>query len=207
MSRQMNVVEHWDIAIQELSERDKILENIISNYQGEQLKPKSDGFLTLARAIVGQQISVKAADTIWKRLEITAEGSIDSTKIMGLSTEKLRETGLSKQKTEYIRNIAESEVLGTDWDECSDGKVMELLCTVKGIGRWTAEMFLIFHLARSDVLPLGDIGLVRAIEKNYNDGNRMSKEQFGELEKRWTPWCTVATWYLWRSLDPIPVEY
>ena len=203
----MNVVKHWDTAVQELSESDGTLENIISDYQGEQLKLKSDGFRTLARAIVGQQISVKAADTIWKRLERTVNSNINITKIKGLTTEELRKTGLSKQKTEYIRNIAESEILGTDWGEYSDGKVTELLCTIKGIGKWTAEMFLIFHLARPDILPLGDIGLVRAIEKNYNNGNTMSKEQFDELERKWTPWCTVATWYLWRSLDPIPVEY
>lgn len=207
MSRQMNVIEHWDIAVQELSERDKILKNIISNYRGERLKLKNDGFLTLARAIVGQQISVKAADTIWKRLEITANGNISSTRIRELSTEQLRKTGLSSQKTAYLRNIAESEVLGTDWDECSDEKITEILCTIKGIGKWTAEMFLIFHLARPNVLPLADIGLVRAIEKNYNDGNGMSKEQFDGLGQKWSPWCTVTTWYLWRSLDPIPVEY
>jgi len=207
MDGQMNVVEHWDIAVQELSERDKILKNIISNYRGERLKLKNDGFLTLARAIVGQQISVKAADTIWKRLEITANGNISSTRIRELSTEQLRKTGLSSQKTAYIRNITESEVLGTDWDECSDEKITELLCTIKGIGKWTAEMFLIFHLARPNVLPLTDIGLVRAIEKNYNDGNGMSKEQFNGLGPKWSPWCTVTTWYLWRSLDPILVEY
>ena len=126
MSRQMNVIEHWDIAVQELSERDKILKNIISNYRGERLKLKNDGFLTLARAIVGQQISVKAADTIWKRLEITANGNIDSTRIRELSTEQLRKTGLSSQKTAYLRNIAESEVLRTDWDECSDEKIIRM---------------------------------------------------------------------------------
>jgi DNA-3-methyladenine glycosylase II len=203
----MNVVEHWDVAVRELSESDGTLGNIISKYRKEQLKPKSDEFLTLARAIVGQQISVKAADTIWKRLERTAKGNICSAEIGKLSNEELRKTGLSKQKTEYIRNIAESEVLGTDWNEYSDEEVTDLLCTIKGIGTWTAEMFLIFYLARSDVLPLKDIGLVRAIEMNYNSGNAMSKEQFDELGQAWTPWRTVATWYLWRSLDPIPVEY
>jgi len=94
-----------------------------------------------------------------------------------------------------------------DGDECSDEKITELLCTIKGIGKWMAEMFLIFHLARPNVLPLTDTGLVRAIEKNYNDGNGMSKEQFNGLGPKWSPWCTVTTWYLWRSLDPIPVEY
>jgi DNA-3-methyladenine glycosylase II len=203
----MNVTEHWNAAVRELSEADGTLRNIISEYREEQLKLKSDEFLTLARAIVGQQISVKAADTIWKRLERTAKGNISSAKIGKLSNEELRNTGLSKQKTEYIRNITESEVLGTDWSEYSDEEVTDLLCTIKGIGTWTAEMFLIFHLARPDVLPLSDIGLVRAIEMNYNGGNAISKEQFDELGQAWTPWRTVATWYLWRSLDPIPVEY
>ncbi len=203
----MNVIERWDDAVRELSESDVTLGKIISKYGEEQLKLKSDEFLTLARAIVGQQISVKAADTIWKRLERTAKGNISSAEIRKLSTEELRKTGLSKQKTGYIRNIAESDVLGTDWNEYSDEEVTDLLCTIKGIGKWTAEMFLIFHLARPDVLPLSDVGLMRAIEMNYNGGNAMSRERFDELGQEWTPWRTVATWYLWRSLDPIPVEY
>ena len=203
----MNVVERWDDAVRELSESDVTLGKIISKYGEEQLRLKSDEFLTLARAIVGQQISVKAADTIWKRLERTANGNISSTKIRKLSIEELRKTGLSRQKTEYIQNIAESDVLGTDWNEYSDEEVTDLLCTIKGIGKWTAEMFLIFHLARPNVLPLSDVGLMRAIEMNYNGGNAMSKELFDELGEAWTPWRTVATWYLWRSLDPMPVEY
>ncbi|MEC8875578.1 MAG: DNA-3-methyladenine glycosylase 2 family protein [Candidatus Thermoplasmatota archaeon] len=203
----MNVVERWDDAVRELSESDVTLGKIISKYGEEQLKLKSDEFLTLARAIVGQQISVKAADTIWKRLERTVKGNICSAEIRKLSIEELRKTGLSRQKTEYIQNIAESDVLGTDWNEYSDEEVTDLLCTIKGIGKWTAEMFLIFHLARPDVLPLSDVGLMRAIEMNYNGGNAMSRERFDELGQAWTPWRTVATWYLWRSLDPIPVEY
>ena len=89
----------------------------------------------------------------------------------------------------------------------SDKEIIDLLCQIKGIGRWTAEMFLIFHLARPDILPLGDIGLIKAIEVNYNNGGKISKDRIETYRQKWSPWCTVATWYLWRSLDPIPVNY
>ena len=203
----MNVIDQWHIATKRLSETDSIMKNIIETYNGEKMKLRGVAFETLARSIVGQQISVKAADSVWKRLETLCQNKIDKGKILSLSHDKLRSAGLSNQKTMYLRNIAKSDILETQWDAISDEKAIKQLCTIKGIGVWTAEMFLIFHLARPNILPLADIGLIRGIEKNYYGGDKINKNQFETFREKWSPWCTVATWYLWRSLDPIPVEY
>jgi len=203
----MNIVEHWDLAIQELSETDKTLKKIISLYPNEKITLKNDGFLTLIRSVVGQQISVKAADSVWKKLEELCKKSMKPKTILSFSLEELRNVGLSKSKANYIQNIANSNVLDTNWKEISDTEATKLLCTIKGIGKWTAEMFLIFHLARPNILPLGDIGLIRAMEKQYNKGKKISNNTIEKLRERWTPWCSVVTWYLWRSLDPVPVNY
>ena len=106
-----------------------------------------------------------------------------------------------------MQNIAQSKVLDTKWENLSDEMAIDLLCGIKGVGVWTAEMFLIFHLARPNILPVGDVGLKKAIEINYNKGQKIGKEMLEELKRRWKPWCSVATWYLWRSLDPKPIEY
>ena len=203
----MNVIDQWRIATKRLSETDSIMKNIIETYNGEKMKLRGVAFETLARSIVGQQISVKAADSVWKKLEKLCQSKIGKEKILSLPHDKLKSTGLSNQKAIYLRNIAESDILETKWDTISDEKAIEQLCTIKGIGIWTAEMFLIFHLARPNILPLTDIGLIRGIEKNYYDGDKINKKQLKAFRKKWNPWCTVATWYLWRSLDPIPVEY
>ena len=203
----MNVIDQWRIATKRLSETDSIMKNIIETYNGEKMKLRGVAFETLARSIVGQQISVKAADSVWKKLEKLCQSKIGKEKILSLPHDKMKSTGLSNQKAIYLRNIAESDILETKWDTISDEKAIEQLCTIKGIGIWTAEMFLIFHLARPNILPLTDIGLIRGIEKNYYDGDEINKKQLKAFRKKWNPWCTVATWYLWRSLDPIPVEY
>lgn len=203
----MNVVNHWENAILALSKKDTIIKNIISNYSGECMKLKDNPFITLARSIVGQQISVKAADTIWNRLETKCNNIVNAKNILSLSNLDLRSVGLSKQKISYLQNIAESNVFGTKWTEKTDSEAIDILCTIKGIGKWTAEMFLIFHLARPNILPLGDVGLIKGIEKHYNNGEKMMKSEIIELKKLWDPWCSVLTWYIWRSLDPIPVNY
>ena len=203
----MNVVDHWENAILALSKKDTIIKNIISNYSGECMKLKNNPFITLARSIVGQQISVKAADTIWNRLETKCNNIVNAKNILSLSNLDLRSVGLSKQKISYLQNIAESNVFGTKWTEKTDSEAIDILCTIKGIGKWTAEMFLIFHLARPNILPLGDVGLIKGIEKHYNNGEKMMKSEIIELKKLWDPWCSVLTWYIWRSLDPMPVNY
>ena len=183
------------------------MKEIIETYKGEKMKLRNAPFETLARSIVGQQISVKAADSVWKRLEVLCQNQIGKVKILNLSHEQLRSAGLSNQKANYLRNIAESNIFETEWNKISDEEAIEKLCTIKGVGVWTAEMFLIFHLAKPNVLPLGDIGLIKGIEINYNNGEKMEKMKLETFREKWKPWCTVATWYLWRSLDPIPVEY
>ena len=203
----MNVVEQWQLAVEELSRKDSTIEEIISQYSGEKMALRGRPFETLCRSIVGQQISVKAADSVWTKVEDLCNGNINKEKIINLSSEEMRTAGLSKQKITYLKNIATSDVLTTNWGELSDVEAIDRLCKIKGVGVWTAEMFLIFNLGRPDVLPLADIGLIRGIEKHYYNSERIDKKELEKFRKKWSPWCTVATWYLWRSLDPIPVEY
>jgi len=203
----MKVSENWEIAKEELSNSDSIMMKIIELYGGEKMQLKNNAFRTLVRSVVGQQISVKAADSVWKKLEKMCKHVVQPDTIKLFSEDKLRSVGLSKSKANYIQNISKSDVLDTNWSNLNDKEIIDLLCQIKGIGRWTAEMFLIFHLARPNILPLGDIGLIKAIELNYNNGEKISKDRIETYRQTWNPWCTVATWYLWRSLDPIPVNY
>ena len=203
----MNVSENWEVATKELSRNDPVIMKIIKLYSGDKMQLKNNAFLTLVRSVVGQQISVKAADSVWKKLEELCRESIEPERIKSFSEDELRSAGLSRSKANYIQNIAKSDILEVNWSNLDDEEAIDLLCKIKGIGRWTAEMFLIFHLARPNILPLGDIGLIKAIELNYNNGEKMSKEELEAYRQKWSPWCTVATWYLWRSLDPIPVNY
>ena len=203
----MNVSKNWEVATKELSRNDPVIMKIIKLYSGDKMQLKNNAFLTLVRSVVGQQISVKAADSVWKKLEELCRESIEPERIKSFSEDELRSAGLSRSKANYIQNIAKSDILEVNWSNLDDEEAIDLLCKIKGIGRWTAEMFLIFHLARPNILPLGDIGLIKAIELNYNNGEKMSKEELEAYGQKWSPWCTVATWYLWRSLDPIPVNY
>ena len=203
----MNVSKNWEVATKELSRNDPVIMKIIKLYSGDKMQLKNNAFLTLVRSVVGQQISVKAADSVWKKLEELCRESIEPERIKSFSEDELRSAGLSRSKANYIQNIAKSDILEVNWSNLDDEEAINLLCKIKGIGRWTAEMFLIFHLARPNILPLGDIGLIKAIELNYNNGEKMSKEELEAYGQKWSPWCTVATWYLWRSLDPIPVNY
>ena len=203
----MNVSKNLEVATKELSRNDPVIMKIIKLYSGDKMQLKNNAFLTLVRSVVGQQISVKAADSVWKKLEELCRECIEPERIKSFSEDELRSAGLSRSKANYIQNIAKSDILEVDWSNLDDEEAINLLCKIKGIGRWTAEMFLIFHLARPNILPLGDIGLIKAIELNYNNGEKMSKEELEAYRQKWSPWCTVATWYLWRSLDPIPVNY
>ena len=203
----MNESENWEGATKELSRNDPVMMKNIKLYSGDKMQLKNNAFLTLVRSVVGQQISVKAADSVWKKLEELCRESIEPERIKSFSEDELRSAGLSRSKANYIQNIAKSDILEVNWSNLDDEEAIDLLCKIKGIGRWTAEMFLIFHLARPNILPLGDIGLIKAIELNYNNGEKMSKEELEAYGQKWSPWCTVATWYLWRSLDPIPVNY
>ncbi len=205
---------YWDTATGHLQSRDKTLASIIAKYPEVKLRLKKDAFTTLARAIAGQQISVKAADTIWSRVVTAAGGStikIRPEKIIALKAKELRGCGLSERKAEYVQNLAErfvaKEISGARLAKLEDTEVKKTLVALHGIGPWTADMYMMFNLWRPDILPLGDVGLIRAIELHYFNGKKVPLQKIRKAAEPWSPYATVATWYLWRSLDPIPVEY
>ena len=202
--------DYWLKASRALARRDPVFRKLVKSYPGITLRSRGDAFQTLARAIVGQQISVKAAESVWLRF-VSTVASMHPARVLRAEPEKLRAAGLSNRKVEYVRDLArhfhEGLLDEARWPDLTDDEIIADLVQVKGIGRWSAEMFLIFYLMRPDVLPLDDIGLQRAIEIHYNDTERMTREEMREIAEIWRPWSTVATWYLWRSLDPIPVEY
>ena len=202
--------DHWQKAKKHLAKRDTVLKKIIAQYEGELMVKKGDAFLTLCRAIVGQQISVKAADSIWARFE-KALPAVTAKHVAAAHAESLRACGLSTSKVTYLHALAEhfikNQRIIRRWPELDDDAIIAELTSIKGIGRWTAEMHLIFHLGRPDVLPLGDIGLLKAIYKHYNNTEKMPLSEVRALAERWQPYRSVATWYLWRSLDPVPVSY
>lgn len=191
--------------------QDRVLRRLIPQFPSIHLTSRGNPFLTLARSIVGQQISVKAAESVWQRTLICCAQDPSPQKFLSLEESALRQAGLSRRKVEYLQDLArhfvENKVHPALWDEMDDETVIRELTQIRGIGRWTAEMFLIFFLLRPDVLPLDDVGLLRAISKHYYSGEPVSRFDAREVAQAWVPWRTVATWYLWRSLDPVPVEY
>ena len=200
----------WREAVEALAAADPVMAGLCERYRGEGLIGQGDGFLTLARSIVAQQISVRAAESIWGRLENTV-GAVSPEAVAARSEEALRGAGLTRQKARYLRDIAmaagEGRLLPGRWEGAADEAVIEDLLALRGIGRWTAEMFLIFHLQRADVLPLADVGVRRAMERHYGESGKMTVEAIERRAERWRPWRTAATWHLWRSLDPLPVAY
>ncbi len=200
----------WPQATRALARRDPVLRRLIRLYDGELLEPRGDPFGTLARAIVGQQISVKAAASVWARLEERL-GRVTPERVRRTRPQSLRRCGLSRAKALYCKSLARHFLDGSadpaGWHGKDDEAVIAELTQVKGVGRWTAEMFLIFYLLRPDVLPLDDIGLRRALTLHYADGRKLDRDAMAALGEAWRPWRSVATWYLWRSLDPLPVLY
>ena len=203
----MNMLGEWNKAVADLSKNDKIIAKIITDYPEERMEMKNDTLHTLVRSVVGQQISVRAADAIWNRLDEACNNSITENNLLKLSIEDMRKTGLSNTKSNYIINIVNANLSELECEDMSDEEVSNELCKIKGIGPWTADMFLIFRLGRTNILPLGDIGLVNAINLHYNNKEKLSKEKLMKFKEKWSPWCSIATWYMWRSLDPVPVEY
>jgi DNA-3-methyladenine glycosylase II len=206
----MRTPEYWGQATRDLAERDAVLRGLIERYRGLALASRGDAFTTLARSIVGQQISVKAAQSVWDRLAANV-GEVSPASVRRARVPTLRRSGLSGQKAAYLKDLASKFLDGTldatRWHALDDEPLIAELTRVKGIGRWTAEMFLMFHLVRPDVLPLADLGLQRAMRIHYNRGRTLSDARMRRIGAVWAPWRSVATWYLWRSLDPIPVEY
>ena len=205
-----SVPHYWPKACRALSRRDPVLKGLIKQYKDVRLKSRGTAFETLLRAIVGQQISVKAAQAVWAKFEKQV-GGVSVARVLTQTPQQLRSCGLSRQKIEYILDLAQhfetKQINPRSFRSMGDDDLIARLCEVRGIGQWTAEMFLIFQLQRADIYPLQDIGLIRAVEKHYLDGKEAEKSQIIAIGEAWKPWRTVATWYLWRSLDPFPVEY
>lgn len=206
--------DYWDDACKHLSKRDRVLRKLIPQFGEARLQGRGDAFTTLARSIVGQQISVKAAQAVWDRFAAMVSGPstrIPPAEVLDLPADGLRAAGLSARKVEYLRDLASHFDSGAvhvrQWALMDDEAIIEELIAIRGIGRWTAEMFLIFHLMRPNVLPLDDLGLLKGISVNYFSGEPVSRAEAREVSEAWTPFRSVATWYIWRSLDPLPVEY
>jgi len=201
---------YWSKAKRSLARRDPVLASIIRAHPNAALRCRGDAFQTLARSIVGQQISVKAADSVWRRFSETVV-AVQPATVLETGAATLRDCGLSQRKVEYLIDLAGQFASGAvdaaDWTVLDDETVIEQLMRVRGVGRWTAEMVLIFGLLRPNVLPLDDLGLQRAVGLCYFAGRRVSARTIRRLALNWEPWRSVATWYLWRSLDPVPVEY
>jgi len=197
--------DYWDRACADLVKRDRILKKLIPKFGPVHLLSQDDPFVTLARSVVGQQISTAAAQAMWRRVEDACPKLVPQ-QFLKLGHEKLAACGLSKRKTEYILDLAQHFVSGAlhvgKWTSMDDEAVIAELTQIRGIGRWTAEMFLIFNLARPNVLPLDDLSLIHAISVNYFSGEPVTRSEAREVAANWEPWRTVATWYMWRSLEP-----
>ena len=202
---------YWQDACQHLIENDRVMKRLIIQYAGGGcLQSRGDPFATLARSVVGQQISIKAAQSVWDRF-VQLLPELTPAHVLLLKVDDMRAAGLSARKIEYLVDLAlhfdNGAVHVGRWADMADEAIIKELVTIRGIGRWTAEMFLIFHLMRPNVLPLDDMGLLRGISTCYFSGERVSRSDAREVAQAWAPYRTVATWYIWRHLDPVPVEY
>ncbi|MDP3824787.1 MAG: DNA-3-methyladenine glycosylase 2 family protein [Burkholderiales bacterium] len=206
--------DYWDEACKHLGKRDRVMRKLIPQFGEGRLQSRGDAFTTLARSIVGQQISVKAAQSVWDRfVSLVKEQStrLAPASVLALEAGVMRSAGLSARKVEYLSDLAQHFESGSvhvrQWQQMDDEAIIEELIAIRGIGRWTAEMFLIFHLMRPNVLPLDDLGLLKGISLNYFSGEPVSRAEAREVGDAWAPFRSVATWYIWRSLDPLPVDY
>ncbi len=202
--------DYWADACRHLIKRDRVMKKLIPQHTGVSLQSRGDAFVTLARSIVGQQISVKAAQSVWDRFEALPKKMVPA-QVLKLKVDDMRAAGLSARKVEYLVDLAlhfaNNQVHVDAWADMDDDAIIGELVAIRGIGRWTAEMFLIFHLMRPNVLPLDDVGLQNGISRCYFSGEPVSRSEIREVAANWAPFCSVATWYIWRSLDPAPVAY
>jgi DNA-3-methyladenine glycosylase II len=202
--------QYWAQACAHLARKDRVMKKLIPQFGSASLESRGDAFVTLARSIVGQQISVKAAQSVWDRFAKLSR-RLTPAGVLKLKVDDMRAAGLSARKVEYLVDLAlhfdSGAVHVKTWQDMDDEAIIEELVAIRGIGRWTAEMFLIFHLMRPNVLPLDDIGLINGVSRNYFSGEPVSRSDLREVAQAWSPYCTVATWYIWRSLDPVPVAY
>ncbi len=202
--------DYWTAACDHLMKKDRVMRRLVPKFIGASIETRGEPFVTLARSVVGQQISVKAAQSVWDRFSALMK-TVNPRAVSKLTVEDMRAAGLSGRKVEYIKDLADyfqtGKVSVKQWDAMEDEAIIAELIAIRGIGRWTAEMFLMFYLRRPDVLPLDDVGLLNGISKLYFSGEPVSRSEVRDLARAWEPYRSVATWYIWRSLDPDPVAY
>ena len=202
--------DYWADACKHLMKKDRVMKRLIPQFGEACLQSRGDAFVTLARSIVGQQISVKAVQTVWDKFAKLPR-KMTPANVLKLKVDDMRAAGLSARKVEYLVDLALNFDSGAlhvkSWNDMGDEAIIDELVAIRGIGRWTAEMFLIFHLMRPNVLPLDDVGLINGISRNYFSDEAVSRSEAREVAAAWAPYCSVATWYIWRSLDPLPIEY
>ena len=202
--------DYWDDACKHLVKRDRVMKRLIPQFGDACMQSRGDAFTTLARSIVGQQISVKAAQSVWDKF-VKLPRKMTAANVLKLKVDDMRAAGLSVRKVEYLVDLAlhfDSGAVSADsWHGMEDDAIIAELVGIRGIGRWTAEMFLMFHMLRPNILPLDDVGLINGISKCYFSGEVVSRSDAREVAQAWQPYCSVATWYIWRSLEPLPVAY
>ena len=202
--------DYWTAACDHLMKKDRVMRRLVPKFIGASIETRGEPFVTLARSVVGQQISVKAAQSVWDRFSALMK-TVNPRSVSKLTVEDMRAAGLSGRKVEYIKDLADyfqtGKVSVKQWDAMEDEAIIAELIAIRGIGRWTAEMFLMFYLRRPDVLPLDDVGLLNGISKLYFSDEPVSRSEVRDLARAWEPYRSVATWYIWRSLDPDPVAY
>ncbi len=205
--------DYWDEACRHLVKRDRVMKKLIPAFGEARLQSRSDAFTTLARSVIGQQISAKTAQVAWEKFAALIGGSsnrVQPAAVLALPDGALRAAGLSARKVDYLCDLAQNFEAGKvhvrQWAQMEDEAIIDELVAIRGIGRWTAEMFLIFHLIRPNVMPLDDPRLLKGISENYFSGEPVSRAEAREVGDAWSPYRSVATWYIWRSLDPLPVE-
>ena len=195
---------YWLDACRHLVKKDRVMKRLIPQFGNTCIQSRGDAFSTLARSIVGQQISVKAAQTVWHRFA-ALPAEMTPSHVLRLKVGDMRGAGLSARKVEYLVDLSihfdAGRVHVQDWQAMDDETIIAELIAIRGIGRWTAEMFLMFYLTRPNVLPLDDVGLINGISHNYFSGESVSRSDAREVAAAWAPYCSVATWYIWRSLD------
>ena len=207
----MRKPKYWNKAKTFLSKKDKVMKKLINNYKDGALITRNDVFFSLCKSIIGQQISVAAANSVFSKFEKICKGRINAKNVNRISVLNLKRCGLSRQKVRGIKDLAK-KIINKEFKphlikKMSDEEAILYLSELRQIGRWSAEMILLFTFNRSNIWPLQDIGLLRAISNNYNKKYFPPKSFLDKLYKKFTPYCSVATWYLWRSIDNEPIQY
>ena len=202
--------DYWAEACKHLIKKDRVLRRLIPQVGDVALYQRGDAFSTLARSIVGQQVTVASAQRVWDKFAALPR-SMTPRSVLKLKVDDMRAAGLSARKVEYLVDLAlhfdSGQLHVKQWDQMDDPAIVAELVAIRGISRWTADMFLIFHLARPNVLPLDDATLIQGISQHYFSGDPVSRSDAREVAQAWNPWCSVASWYIWRSLAPLPVDY